>query len=179
MEKLPNLMKIFSVAGYSIDNALLLSVKPGYAENIIRNKKTIEVRRKFSEKWVGQKLSVYASKPLAALVGEATVESVVAGTPADIWSRFGWGMQCSREEFDGYVGCSEKIFAITLGNAVPYASPVPLAQVTQILGNDLAPPQSYISLENNQGWACAVSVAAFLHGSFRLKSTSHALSCVG
>jgi predicted transcriptional regulator len=176
MGKLPKLMKMFSVGGYSIDNALLLAVKPSYAEKIVQNKKTIEIRRKFSEKWIGQRLSVYASKPLGALVGEATVENVVAGKPADIWSRFGFGIQCSKEEFDGYAGSSKKVFAITLGNAIPYAVPVPLDQVTHILGSDLTPPQSYISLEENQGWACAVSVAAFLHGSFRLKNRSHALS---
>jgi predicted transcriptional regulator len=176
MEKLPKMMKMFSIGGYSIENALLLSVKPSYAEDIVRNRKTVEVRRKFSEKWIGQKLSVYASEPLAALVGEATVENVVTGTPADIWSRFRWGMQCTKEEFDVYAAGSEKIFAITLGNAVPYASPVPLAQVTHILGSDLTPPQSYLALKRNQGWAFAVSIAALLHGSFRLRNRSLALS---
>jgi predicted transcriptional regulator len=178
IEKLPSLSKMFSVAGYSIENTLLLSVKPSYAEKIIQNKKTVEVRRKFSEKWIGHRLSVYASKPVGALVGEATVEGVVAGKPDDIWCRFGWGMQCSKEEFEGYVGGSGKIFAITLGSAIPYASPIPLDQVTHILGNELTPPQSYLALENNQGWASAVSVAAFLHGTFRLKNTSRALSTV-
>src|SRR5208337_3884986 len=173
--KLPNLMKKFSVAGYSINNALLLSVKPNYAEKIMRNEKTIEVRRQFSEKWLGQRVSLYASRPLGALVGEATVEGVVTGNPNEIWSKFGSDIQCSKEEFDSYVGCSEKIFAIELGSPFPYAEPVPLNQVTQILGYDLKPPQSYFALENNQGWACAVSIAAFLHGSFRAKSAAGVL----
>ena len=169
LEKLPKLMSKFSVGGYSMNNRLLLSVKPKYAEKVFRGEKIVEIRRVFSEKWIGHRVSLYASRPLSALVGEATVENVFAGRPQQIWLKYGPAIGCLKQEFDGYVGSAEKVFAIELRNVLPYVEAIPLNQVTYLLGKELRPPQSHLTLGNNKTWARAISIAALLHGSFRIR----------
>ena len=43
----------FSIGGYSSSNRLLFSMKPQYAENVFKGEKQVEIRRRFSEKWLG------------------------------------------------------------------------------------------------------------------------------
>jgi predicted transcriptional regulator len=169
MEKLSELAPKFSVGGYSLNSKILISLKPKYAGKILAGSKLIEVRKRFSNKWIGCKAVLYASSPQRALVGEATINSVTSGSPADIWSQFGPSMGCTREEFVAYAGSVSRIFAVELSEIIPYREPISLAQVSHLVREDLTPPQSYCDLRLDDGdgaWAKAVSVASLLHGRF-------------
>lgn len=169
MKKLPELAPKFRVGGYSLNSRILISLKPKYAGKILAGSKLIEIRKRFSSKWIGCKAVLYASSPQRALVGEATVNSVTSGLPADIWSEFGPGMGCTLDEFTAYVGSASKVFAVELGDIIPYREPISLAQVSHLVREDLTPPQSYCDLRLDDGdspWVKAVSVASLLHGRF-------------
>jgi predicted transcriptional regulator len=172
LNRLPALIGKFNVNGYSLYGDLLVSMKPRYAERILAGLKLVEIRKKFSEKWIGCKAILYSSSPQRALVGEATVRSVTSGCPADIWVRFGTSIGCSPKDFKAYVGATEKVSAIELDEIFPYRQPITLSQISSLLGERLIPPQSYCDLRLNKGegaWARAVSVASVLHGRFSPK----------
>jgi len=146
-------------------------MKPQYAERILSGSKMVEIRKRFSEKWIGCKVVLYSSTPQKALVGEATVCSITKGTPEAIWTRFHAGLGCTRDEFSAYVGQAAEVNAIELNNVFPYKEPVSISQISYLLGlqADLRPPQSYcdLRLDGNQNeWARAAAVASVLHGSF-------------
>jgi predicted transcriptional regulator len=166
LKTIPALVTKFSVGGRSLGSDLLISVKPKYAERLLAGAKFVEIRRRFSKKWLGCKAVLYASRPQGALVGEATINAITCGQPNDIWSRFESRMGCSWEEFESYVASAKEVCAIELDNIVPYLSPVPLDQVEYLMQEELRPPQSYceLDIEKNSAWAKAVSVAALLHG---------------
>jgi predicted transcriptional regulator len=169
LDRLPVLARKFNVSGYSLGGDLLVSMKPQYAERILAGSKVIEIRKRFSEKWVGCKAVLYSSSPQKALVGEATVCSVTSGTPADIWSQFHSRLGCTSNEFSSYVGSAIEVSAIELDNVFPYKQPISLAQISHLLGEELRPPQSYCDLRLDKGqgsWAKAASVASVLHGRF-------------
>ena len=169
LDKLPSLVKKFSVSGYRLGADILVSMKPKYAEKILAGSKLIEIRKKFSERWVGRKAALYASSPQKALVGEATVRSVTSGAPAAIWAQFGAGIGCSASEFQSYVGSATQVFAIELDEVFPYKAPIGLSVISHLLREDLRPPQSYCDLslgDKESSWAKAVSVAGALHGPF-------------
>jgi predicted transcriptional regulator len=165
LEKLPRLITKFTVGGYSLGSQLLMSIKPKYAEKLFSGTKLVEIRRRFARRWVGCRVAFYASKPLSALVGEATINSVTCGRPDDIWADFGWRIGCSFDEFETYTTRSSQVCAIELSNVLPYRSPLPLAQMVHLSRRDLKPPQSFreLNLERNGGWAIPVSVASLLH----------------
>lgn len=170
VQKLPKLKEYFSIPGYSMNNRLVMSIKPDYAGNIMNGSKRVEIRRKFDKKWTGHTISIYASAPTKALVGEARINNVLNGHPKRIWEEFGSLIGCSKEDFDKYSTGTEEIFAIVLDNMKPFRASVPLTQLSGLLNKDLTPPQSYLTLQNNKSWAEAVSVAVLLHGSFTSES---------
>lgn len=179
LERLPALARKFNVSGYALGGDLLVSMKPQYAERILSGSKMVEIRKRFSEKWIGCKVVLYSSTPQKALVGEATVCSITKGTPEAIWTRFHAGLGCTRGEFSAYVGQAAEVNAIELDNVFPYKEPVSISQISYLLGlqADLRPPQSYCDLRldgNQSAWAKAAAVASVLHGSFTHSSICRA-----
>jgi len=168
LEKLPKLACLFSVGGRSWELALLMSIRPQYAERVLEGKKKVEIRRRFAPKWTGQRVSLYASRPLGALVGEARIGNVVSGKPAFIWERFSTEVGCSKEQFDRYTEGAQEVYAIVFSEVVRYSDRIPIEQLACLLNEELVPPQSYFSIESNKAWSGAASVASFLHGGMRV-----------
>ena len=168
LEKLPKLAGLFSVGGQSWEHALLMSIRPQHAERVLEGKKKVEIRRRFAPKWTGQKVSLYASRPLGAIVGEAQIGSVVSGKPALIWEQFSTDVGCTKEEFDRYTEGAQGVYAIVLNEVVRYSDRIPVEQLACLLNEELVPPQSYCSIESNRPWSEAASVASLLHSSLRV-----------
>jgi predicted transcriptional regulator len=162
LEKLPKLISFFSIDDQRLDNRLLLSIQPRWAESILSGRKTVEVRRKFSGRWVGRRISLYASKPVAGLVGQATILDVVSGPPAYLWDRFGVGMGCSKEHFDNYTRRSLAVQAILLTDVSRYPTVIPLTRIQEFVRQRLRPPQSHLALHATTPWGKAVSIACML-----------------
>ena len=164
--RLPKLMGKFSVGGYSLDKSILLSIKPKYAEQILSGIKLVEIRRRFSDRWIGSRVVIYASRPLSALLGEATITNVTNASPIDVWNRFGKNLGCSLEELLAYSGSLNQISAVELGHVIPYRAPVTLSQLSYLVDADLRPPQSYCDLRIDSGnaWTRAAWIASLLHG---------------
>lgn len=181
LDKLPKLMTKFLVGGYSLQSEIVMSVKPDYAERILSGVKRVEIRKKFSKRWLGSKVVLYASKPLGALVGEATISSIMYGQPAEILSRYGSDIGCSLSELDSYAQSSSKLCAIEFKDVRPYKESLPLDQISHLLHEELKPPQSYChaSAQRNSTWAKAVSVATLLHGRFGYSRLNRRLSLQG
>jgi len=163
LQKIPKLADLYATGGFAPDNQLLMSVKPEFAERIMRGKKTIELRRKFSTRWIGQRINIYASAPVMSLVGEARIVGVVSKRPEEIWQDFHEQISCSRPEFDAYAAGANELYAIKLDDVRPYRERLPLVQISHLIKEQLTPPQSYLTLEKNKPWAKAVSIAAYLH----------------
>src|SRR5262249_44846672 len=102
LSKIPKLAHLYAFGGFAPDNQLLMSVKPECADRIMSGKKTVELRRKFSTRWMGYRINIYASAPVMSMVGEARIAGVVVNRPEVIWERFHNEIGCSRAEFDTY-----------------------------------------------------------------------------
>jgi len=163
-EKLPMLLARHSVDEHLTDGALLMSVRPRYAEMILSGVKTVEIRRKFSSKWSGQRVCLYASHPLCSVVGEACIGRVVSGTPVAIWNSFGPRIGCTKEEFDSYVGLNSEVFAVVLHGVRAYSPAIHRDEISRLSGEKFRPPLSYAAFEKGKPWARAVSIASALQG---------------
>ena len=160
MVKVSKLMKRFSFFDATLEDGLLMSIKPKYVDRILDGQKKVELRRKFTDKWIGKKISIYASKPAAALAGEAVIRDVVVDRPEQVWRRFGPDTGCSDQEFAEYVGEADAVYAICLDQVRRYSNPIGHRQVSDLLDVKLVPPQSYCRLSPNHAWTSAASVAS-------------------
>jgi predicted transcriptional regulator len=168
LEGLPALMCKFAPGGFSLGNRILISVQPKYAECIIGGKKSVEIRKRFSRRWLGCRAVLYASHPVSALVAEATISGIASGAPDEIWSEYGSRVGAELEEFEAYTaGCNE-VNAIELTDVAKYIAPVSTSELSYLTRADLRPPQSFCDLhpERCNPWTAAVAVATLLHGRF-------------
>ena len=152
--------------GQSPENRILISIRPKYARKILSGRKKVEVRRMFSEKWEGSKVTIYASGHERSLVGEALIKDVVFDKPENVWERFSDQIGCTKEEFDKYTESKNKVYAIVLQDAVPYQKSISIKEISSLMKENLRPPQNYYNLNHNAKWAKAVSIGALLQGSF-------------
>jgi predicted transcriptional regulator len=141
---------------------LLISIKPKFALDILEGRKAVEIRRKFNEKWIGQRISIYASKPIQSVVGEAKIIHILAESPELIWNYYGEEIGCSKQEFLNYTNGTEKVYAIVLDDVVNYKNWVALDLLDYLLDSKLVPPMSYFDLYNNSKWSRAIEMAELL-----------------
>lgn len=121
---------------------MLLSIKPKYAKVIFEGKKTYEFRKCKPKKDVDQ-IIIYASSPQKEVVGEATIEEILEGTPKEIWEIAKSASGITKRDFLAYYKGKEKAFAYKLKNVVVYEKPKELS----CFGVNQA-PQSYMYVKN-------------------------------
>lgn len=145
--------------GYVDVPRLLMSIRPKFARAIIAGEKEVEVRRSFSSRWTDQRLCIYSSAPDRCILGEATVISVITGSPEEIWSSYCAQLYCSRAEFDNYARGTSKLSAIRLGQVTPYKRPMPLNEIRALNEGRFSPPQSYRAVGEKDNFHSVLSVA--------------------
>jgi predicted transcriptional regulator len=161
---LPTLLTNVSVSGFQVNDGVVLSVHAKHAQAMMQGNKTVEIRRRFADRWIGRNASIYSAGGSGSLMGTVKIGDAIKGTPNDIWERFHTVIGCSRKEFDDYSGSRPYLWAISLIDPQPYEAPVPLSQLSHLLGETLPVPQSYSAHTSSDAWGKALSLAAMLHG---------------
>jgi predicted transcriptional regulator len=123
------------------ERALLLSVRPQFAESILDGSKTAEIRRQRPDVRPGTLVIIYATKPKGAIVGTARVSAMSQGTPDDIWKQHKSRVGISREDFNSYLDSATTAYALLLERVqrlVPFLTLEEMRATTSF-----QPPQSY------------------------------------
>lgn len=122
------------------DRALLVSLRPAYAEMILAGIKTVELRRIRPKADVGTLVLIYATSPTSQVLGTCIVEHIGSGTPDEIWELHGGRTGIGRPAFSSYFTGTNQGVAITVGNPRRLQDPVPLDALRR---HGFAPPQSF------------------------------------
>ena len=142
---------------HSDDSALglVVSLRPRFADAIVQGQKNVEVRRTFSERWLGARAVLYATSPTRAVVGSALVTSIERLSVADLWFRYGPRIGITRDELLAYADERASLFAIGLDRVRRLSMPLPLSAVRA--HDPIArPPRSYAAIEPGSAWASAL-----------------------
>ncbi|MBR4093562.1 MAG: ASCH domain-containing protein [Oscillospiraceae bacterium] len=119
-------------------STMLLSIKPQYAKVILEGKKQYEFRKNKPKQNVTH-IIFYASSPQKEVVGEAEIESILEGTPNEIWEIAKTAAGITKKFFFSYYQGKNKAFAYKLKNVKVYNEPKSLSDY----GLKQA-PQSYV-----------------------------------
>jgi predicted transcriptional regulator len=129
--------------------ALFISVRPRFAELLLNGQKTVELRRVQPAVASGSLVLLYASSPVCALVGTASIGNIQVSAHDDIWCRHGARTGISRDEYDDYFEGADTAVAIILTSVLPLPRAVPLRELRQ--GRKwFRPPQSFRYLDRHQ-----------------------------
>ncbi|MCU4120995.1 ASCH domain-containing protein [Variovorax sp. N23] len=126
--------------------AILISIKPRFAEQILTGAKTVEFRRVWAVEPVGLAV-IYSSSPVKRLVGVVEVDGAVVASPSTVWIRCssrGPGLQ--RKELMEYFAGKAKAYGVLLGEVALPKKPV----APKSLFKDFRPPQSYRYLSTTE-----------------------------
>jgi predicted transcriptional regulator len=124
---------------------VLFSVRPEYAEQIVEGQKTVELRRRFTNKVAAGSLAlIYCTSPTKAIIGVAVILGVECLPIRRIWAKHGPAAKIDRLAFDNYFcGCKEG-FAILLGRPRRFEKQLRASRLHQRFG--FVAPQSFIYL---------------------------------
>lgn len=120
--------------------ALLLSIKPRFADAIFAGTKTVEIRRVRPRLQAGDLVFVYVSSPRCSLEGAFEVDHLVEAKPDRLWKLIGVRSGISRKEFDDYVAGCDTAFGIVIQRTWKLEVPVHLKKMRK---RRVEPPQSY------------------------------------
>jgi len=105
-------------------NAILLPIKPKFADLIIQGSKSIELRRSAPAQQINT-IAIYSSSPIQSIVALVDVAKVIEMTPANLWliaKKNGAGL--TRTEFFDYFQSKNSGFAFMLKNIRTFKKPV-------------------------------------------------------
>ena len=129
------------------DRALVLSLKPRFAEAILTGDKTVELRRVMPRITIPTLALLYATGPARSLVGTCFVRSVARLGADELWHRHGGDTALTRPEFNAYLAGLSEAAALFLEQAQRLSAPIPLRVLRQAEG--FRPPQSFMYVKRD------------------------------
>jgi len=123
------------------ERALLLSVRPKYAESILSGTKRAEIRRRRPAAIPGTPVIIYATKPVAAVLGTARIERIDAGSPGEMWDRYANLMDITRSNYGDYLYDVDTAYVLLLSHVYRLGVPLSLEDMRRTV--DFHPPRSY------------------------------------
>lgn len=119
--------------------AVLLSVKPRFAEKIASGLKRVEFRRSWAAKPVGL-MVIYASAPTQRIIALVDVDGVVHATPTKLWMQSSArGPGLARADLLSYLDGKDRGYGILLGQVTSPAKPIEPSSVIE----EFRAPQSF------------------------------------
>jgi len=118
---------------------VLLSIKPEYAEQILKGRKKFEYRKSIFKNSKVDTVIIYATMPIGKVIGEFKVGNIISLTPRELWKFTEKYAGISRTFFDEYFFNRDVGFAITVENPKRYSRPINLQDFIP----GATPPQSF------------------------------------
>jgi len=128
---------------------LLVSIRPRFADAIMRGEKRFELRRRRPKLDPGATVIVYSSTPKRALVGSFVAPEVIVEPLDVLWRRVKESACISRNEFDHYFAGLSSGVAIGVASPQLFVKPVSLAELRHCWPG-FCPPQSFRYLSQSQ-----------------------------
>jgi len=120
---------------------LLFSIKPRWADAIMRGEKTFELRRRPPKLTSPVPALIYATTPVRALVGRCMMGPVLTDPPSRLWKRVS-GTSCVTEmEFDDYFCDCREAHAIVVSEPSRIENPLSLRDLQEKIG--FSAPQAW------------------------------------
>ena len=107
---------------------VLLAIKPEFVERIFSGEKKFEFRRRIARRAV-DKIVIYATRPVCAVVGVADVCGIVSGAPDVVWAQTCASAGIGRDFFDSYFRGRDVAYAYKLVRVVRFDVPRSLSDV--------------------------------------------------
>ena len=131
-----------------MSRAVLLSVKPRYAQALLAGTKTVEVRRRFPAQPSGTVIFIYASSPVRAVLGTVVLDQISRVASEAVSHIHRGQIEIGREELAVYLDGVETASILEVSGPRTWSGSVPLEALRARV--ELEPPQSFRYLTGEQ-----------------------------
>jgi len=100
--------------------AVLLSIKPEFAEKIFAGTKKFEFRKIIFKHRNINKIIVYASSPIKKVIGEFIIDDIIIEDIDTLWNTTYEYSGITKEVYQKYFKNREKAYAIKIGKTIRY-----------------------------------------------------------
>lgn len=121
----------------------LMSIRPEFAGAILDRTKRVEFRKRPLAEDVNR-VVIYTTSPVQAVVGEFTIANQVVASPHALWRRYRHVAGIDRASFFGYFEGLKAAVGIVIDAVIEYDEPRPLEEVAP----GARPPQSFMYLSH-------------------------------
>lgn len=125
---------------------LFISVKPEFANKIIKKEKSIELRKIKPHVKIGDSIIIYASSPYMAVIGYGTIKQIIEKSPRQMWIDHSELLGIDKERYDEYYNGKDKAVGIEIQN-ITEIKPISLNEL-RVLDPNFHPPQIYRYVSN-------------------------------
>jgi len=132
----------------SDERSVLISIRPRFADAIMKAEKTVELRRTRINVPAGTCFLVYSTSPVMVVIGSVVLRRVESDTPNRLWAKVRHLAEVTKTEYHEYFNGSAEAFAFHLSDPDVWETPVPLSQLREIAG--IEPGQSFRYLDGTQ-----------------------------
>ena len=126
-----------------MENKVLLSIKPEFANKIFNGEKKFEYRRVIFKNKNVSKIVVYASSPVKKVIGEFDVGQIINTSKNELWKKTRKYSGITKEYFDQYFDDKDFGYAIEIKGVERFDEPKCL---NEEYGMSF-PPQSFVYLK--------------------------------
>jgi predicted transcriptional regulator len=121
--------------------AVLLSVRPRYANALLAGTKTAEVRRRFPHQSRGTTLYLYSSTPDRAILGTVQLDEIDRPSADRVWHQYADQIEIEEAALGDYLAESPSAAILRVSKPARWKHKVPLGLLRSCL--QLEPPQSF------------------------------------
>lgn len=100
--------------------AVLLSIKPEFAEKIFNGTKKYEFRKAIFKQPDIRKVIVYASSPVKKVIGEFLIDGILCDTVDVVWSETHQDAGITQQFYQSYYKNHNRAYAIKVGDTIKY-----------------------------------------------------------
>jgi predicted transcriptional regulator len=124
---------------------VLLSIKPKYAEAIMRGEKKYEFRKSGLKHLGGSKAYIYMSSPVRMIVASFRMERIFEDRPSILWKKYRRYAGIERQAFFDYFANAERGLAIQISKLNVLDKPL---RPSEFIRN-FVPPQSFMYVKDS------------------------------
>ncbi len=119
-----------------------MSIKPEFAHKIFEGSKKFEFRKQVFKDSSVKTVIVYSSSPEQKVIGEFEIETILSGSPNEIWKQTKQYSGISQEFYDEYFDGRDIAYAIKVVTIKKYSKPKSLVDY-----NICSAPQSFVYVD--------------------------------
>lgn len=136
-----------------MNNSILLSLKPCYADMIFNGLKKVELRKRITLSMKNCDVFIYVSSPVRRLRGGFRVGHVWSGTPEEVWDQVSEFAGVDKCDFDAYYAGRKTVHALQITNVWEHENPVSLKALRDQFKNFVVPQSwRYVRPEEYQAF---------------------------